>query len=344
MPKIGLGIDVLTAARQRIAYVFDNFPRIYVSFSGGKDSSVMIHLVMDEAVKRNRKVGVMFIDLEGQYKITIDHIQECFESYKDYIEPYWVCLPIHLRNAVSMYETHWMCWDKDKEPAWIRTPPKNAITDESYFPFFHKGMEFEEFVPLFGLWYGQGELTACFVGIRTDESLNRFRTINSDTKIRYKGKQWTTQVEEGLFNIYPIYDWKTEDDWTYFGKHPEKPVNRLYDMMYKAGVPLPMQRICQPYGDDQRRGLWLFHLIEPETWGRVVARVNGANQGAMYIQEHGNINGYRRISKPEGHTWHSFAILLLNSLPPKTKTHFSNKVALFIKWWMERGYPEGIPD
>ena len=46
--------------------------------------------------------------------------------------------------------------------------------------------------------------------------------------------------------------------------------------MHKAGVKLSLQRICQPYGDDQRRGLWLFHLIEPETWAKVVARVNGA--------------------------------------------------------------------
>ena len=55
--------------------------------------------------------------------------------------------------------------------------------------------------------------------------------------------------------------------------------------MHKAGVALGNMRICQPYGDDQRRGLWLFHLIEPETWARVVARVNGANSGALYIND-----------------------------------------------------------
>jgi predicted phosphoadenosine phosphosulfate sulfurtransferase len=344
MPKHRLDIDVLTAARQRISYTFDNFSKIYLSFSAGKDSTVMLHLVMEEAIKRNRKIGILLIDLEGQYKLTIDHAQKCFEMYKFYIEPYWICLPIHLRNAVSMYETHWVCWDKEKEPAWIREIPPLGITDENYFPFFHKGMEFEEFVPLFGLWYGQGKSTACFVGIRSDESLNRFRTIASTSKERYNDKSWTTKVEDNLYNIYPIYDWKTEDDWIYQGKNPSKPYNKLYDLMYKAGVPLSSQRICQPYGDDQRRGLWLFHLIEPETWSRIVARVNGANSGAMYVQESGNITGYRKISKPEGHTWESFAILLLNSLPPKTKTHFSNKVAVFLKWWIDRGYPNGIPD
>jgi predicted phosphoadenosine phosphosulfate sulfurtransferase len=346
MPKYRIGIDVLTAAQQRIAWTFDRFERIYISFSGGKDSTVMLHLVMDEAIKRNRKIGVMFVDLEGQYKCTIDHIAECYRIYADWIEPYWVCLPIHLRNAVSVYETHWICWDKTKEPAWIRTPPEMAITDEKYFPFFRPGMEFEEFVPEFGTWYGQEQACACFVGIRTDESLNRYRTVTSFSKINLEGKLWTTLVDGmQLYNIYPVYDWRTEDLWTYHGKNPNRRSNKLYDLMYKAGLTIHQMRICQPYGDDQRKGLWLFHLIEPETWARIVARVNGANSGALYVQESGNMTGYRRVSKPEGHTWKSFAHLLVNSMPPKTREHYENKIVMFQKWWIDRGYREsGIPD
>lgn len=344
MPKKPIGISVLVAARERISWTFDNFPKIYVAYSGGKDSTVMLHLVMDEAIKRNRKVGACLVDLEGQYKITIEHIQQCFDMYRDNLEIFWVCLPIHLRNAVSQYETHWICWDDDKKEAWVRELPKEGIHDLGYFPFFRKGMEFEEFVPEFGEWYGNGELCACFVGIRADESLNRYRTIASSGKQSWEGRKWTTLVKPKLYNIYPIYDWKTQDDWTYQGKFPDKPYNQLYDYMYKAGLTIHQMRICQPYGDDQRKGLWLFHLIEPETWARIVARVNGANQGAMYVQESGNILGYRRISKPPQHTWKSFAFLLVNSMPPKTKEHYQNKIAVFQKWWIERGYPDGIPD
>lgn len=103
-------------------------------------------------------------------------------------------------------------------------------------------------------------------------------------------------------------------------------------------------RICQPYGDDQRKGLWLFHIIEPETWGKVVARVNGANQGALYAQESGDILGRIKITKPEGHTWESYARFLLESMPSKTKEHFANKIAIFLKWYQDRGYIFGIPD
>lgn len=344
MPKRSLGFDVLTAARERIAWTFDNFERVYVSFSAGKDSTVMLHLVMDEAIARGRKVGLLLIDLEAQYAATIEHAERCFEEYADHIEPYWVSLPIALRNAVSVYEPKWLCWEPGKEDVWVRQPSQFSITDESTFPFYTRGMEFEEFVPQFGEWYSQGKSTACLVGIRSDESLNRFRTIASTKKERIDEKQWTSVVTPHCANVYPVYDWRTEDIWTYHGKNPEKPYNRLYDLMGMAGLTIHQMRICQPYGDDQRRGLWLFHLIEPQTWARVVARVNGANSGALYVQEWGNINGYRKITKPEGHTWKSFAELLVASMPPPMEDHYRDKIMLFEKWWTERGYPEGIPD
>lgn len=344
MPKIGLGLNVLDAARERIAYTFDNFEKVYCSFSAGKDSTIMLHLLADEAIKRNRKFGLLLVDLEGQYELTIEHAKNCIDMYRDYIDLHWVCLPIHLRNAVSVYQPFWKCWDPEVKEAWIRNPPKEAITDVSFYPFFTDGMEFEEFVPEFGEWYSEGKSCACLVGIRTDESLNRFRTIATDRKVKHKGKQWTTKVTENVFNVYPIYDWKTGDIWKYHGLNPEKPYNKLYDYMHKAGVPLGNMRICQPYGDDQRRGLWLFHLIEPQTWSRVVARVNGANGGALYVQEWGNVTGYNKITKPVGHTWKSFAELLISSMPEATQEHYENKIILFQRWWKEKGYPEGIPD
>jgi predicted phosphoadenosine phosphosulfate sulfurtransferase len=344
VPKHYLPLDVLTAARQRVEWTFDNFERVYLSFSAGKDSTVMLHLVGQEARRRGRRFGLLLVDLEGQYKTTIDHAHACYDLYADVTDPYWCALPIALRNAVSVYEPQWLCWDPAKQDAWIREMPERAIGEPDYFPFFKSGMEFEEFVPEFGEWYAEGKRTACLVGIRSDESLNRYRTIASKSKVTLDGKQWTSLVTENVYNVYPIYDWRTEDLWTYHAHNPELPYNRLYDLMGMAGLSIHQMRICQPYGDDQRRGLWLFHLIEPETWARVVARVNGANGGALYVQEWGNINGYRRITKPEGHTWESFARLLVNSMPPAMEEHYANKILLHTKWWAERGYPDGIPD
>jgi len=344
MPKIGLGINVYEAAVERTEYAFNNFEKVYVSFSGGKDSTVMLHICADVAQRMGKTFGVLVVDLEGQYELTIEHVAECLKEYEDIIEPYWVCLPISLRNAVSVYEPKWVCWDENERENWIRDLPSGAVSDYDYFDFFQPGMEFEEFVPLFGEWYAQGQSCACLVGIRTDESLNRYRTIASSKKVRHDGKQYTTRVTDNVFNLYPIYDWRTEDIWYYHYKNPNKRHNGLYDLMHRAGLSIHQMRICQPYGDDQRRGLWLFHLIEPITWSKVVARVNGANSGALYITESGNINGYNKIVKPDNHTWQSFAKMLVGSMPPKTKEHYQNKILLFQKWWIERGYPEGIPD
>lgn len=340
--KQHLTIDVLEAANRRIAWVFDTFPRIYVSYSAGKDSTVMLHMVAAEARRRGRRFAILMIDLEAQYAHTIEHAERCFDQYADCADHFWVSLPLRLRNAVSQYEPHWMCFEPGKERDWVRQPPERAVVDERYFPFFRRGMEFEEFVEAFGGWYAGNELTCCLVGIRADESLNRWRSIAGE-KSRYEDKRYTTWKGGGLYNAYPIYDWKTEDIWT-FHAVTGLPHNRIYDLMHQAGLTPSQMRICQPYGDDQRRGLWLFHLLEPETWAKVVARVNGANGGALYANEAGNIMGRIKISKPPGHTWKSFAQLLLESMPPKTKEHYDNKITVFLKWWEDRGYAYGIPD
>jgi len=332
--------NVLDAARERIAYAFDVFERIYVSFSGGKDSSVMLHLVMQEAIKRDRIVGVLIVDLEAQYSATIEHIHEMIAMYKSHMDLHWVCVPLKLRNAVTNYEPQWMAWQPEKKDIWVRDLPKEATTSyEWYVP----GMEFEEFIVVWGEWYAQGKPTGGFIGIRADESLNRFRTIAVWDKKMHGGKRYTTNISGELYNVYPIYDWRTEDIWRFHAKYPDLPHNRIYDLMHKAGVPISQQRLCQPYGDDQRKGLWLYHILEPQTWFKLIARVNGANTGALYVQENGNVMGYNKINKPDGHTWKSFTNLLLQSLPKPTRDHYIKRFRSFIKGWQGRGYAE-IPD
>jgi predicted phosphoadenosine phosphosulfate sulfurtransferase len=335
--------NVLVAAKERVAKILAEFEKVYVSFSGGKDSSVMLHLVCEEARRVGKTVGVLIIDLEAQYSDTIRHLEEMVNEYKDCIDLHWVCPVLLLRNAVSNYQPRWVCWDPEKEDVWVRPKPKYAA-DMSRYDFYTPKMEFEEFIVLFGQWYAQGKLTAACIGIRADESLHRYRAIVSRKDgLMFKDLKWTTKISGKLFNCYPIYDWKTEDIWVYHGKNPHLSYNRIYAQMTKAGVKLSQQRLCQPYGDDQRRGLWLYHILEPETWFKLIARVNGANSGAMYVQETGNISGYNKITKPDGHTWKSFCNLLLATMPTKTRLHYQARFRKFIAGWKQRGY-ETIPD
>lgn len=332
---------VLVAARERIAWTFDEFDKVYVSFSGGKDSTVMLHLVMEEAIRRGRRVGLLIIDMEAQYRATVDHIQACVDLYREHVDLHWVCLPLNLRNAVTNFEVQWTCWDPDQRHRWVRELPVDAHPG---YDWFVPRMEFEEFMVEWGHRYSEGERTAAMIGIRADESLHRLGTIVKwDRKPMWKGRRFTTGIGRTLYNVYPIYDWQTEDIWRFHARFPDYPHNGIYDLMHKAGVPLSKQRLCQPYGDDQRQGLWLYHLLEPDTWFKLVARVNGANTGALYVQERGNVAGYGHVDLPEGHTWKSYTNLLLASLPKKTREHYIRRFQSFLKGWAGRGYTE-IPD
>lgn len=173
-----IDINVLNASRERISRIFDKFDKCYISFSGGKDSTVMTHLIMEEAIKRNKKVGLLIIDLEAQYKHTIEHVREIVEQYKDHIDLHWFCGELLLRNAVSDFQPKWTCWDEENKDLWVRDKPEEA-SDLSQYDFYIPKMEFEEFMVLFGKWYSGGKLTAAFIGIRSDESLHRYRAIVS---------------------------------------------------------------------------------------------------------------------------------------------------------------------
>lgn len=345
--KIYQDINVLEASKDRIEKAFDTFERIYISFSGGKDSSVMMHLVMQEAIKRNRTVGVLIIDLEAQYSDTIEHIEHMVEMYKDNIDLHWFCGELMLRNAVSNYQPRWICWDEEKKDVWVRQKPEKT-SDLSQYPFYVPKMEFEELMVIFGEWYSQGKKTAAFIGIRSDESLHRYRAITSRKDgLMMNNWKWTTKVSNKLYNVYPIYDWRTEDIWVFNGKNKHLPHNSVYDKMMMAGVKISQQRLCQPYGDDQKKGLWLYHILEPETWYKLVARVNGVNSGALYIHENGNMTGNYKITKPEGHTWESFCNLLLSTMPEKTMEHYKGRFKKFISGWQDRGYltiPQEAPE
>jgi predicted phosphoadenosine phosphosulfate sulfurtransferase len=293
-------------------------------------------------LKRDTKVGCFFLDWECQLSLTIDSAREMFALYRNYIIPYWVAVPICTWNSCSQIEPEWIAWDPSKRDLWVRQPEPISITNGNFFDFYTPNMLFEEFVPLFGQWFANGKRCAAFVGIRTQESLNRFRTV-ARQKDKFDDKAYSTLVVDDCWNVYPIYDWKTEDVWTYLGKFNQT-YNKLYDRMYQAGMTIHQMRICEPFGDTSRQGLWLYQIVEPAMWAKMTLRVAGANMGALYASEKGSVLGNHSIALPEGHTFKSFANHLLDTMPPKTSLHYKNKIAVYLHWWSKRGYPDEIPD
>ena len=346
MPKIYKNKNVYDAAMERYDIIFNEFKNIYFSVSGGKDSSVMLQLAAKKARELNIKFDVLFIDLEAQYTATIAHINELFDDNKDVIgRIYWICLPISLRNAVSILQPKWICWDMKDKDKWVRDMPINKhVINESNNPFewFVFGMEFEEFIILFAKWYSEiNGVTATGIGIRSDESLNRFTTIISDVKEKYKNNGWTTRVRLktkplNVYNFFPLYDWSVYDIWGAVSTLDLK-FNEIYELMYKNGLSLHEQRLCQPYGDDQRNGLDQFKSLESDTWGKVLSRVNGVNFGNIYART--SLLGNLKSCKPETMTWEKYVVYLLESIriyAPELEEHYYNKIKTFMKWWEDK--------
>ena len=338
--------DVLSAARDRYKFIFNNFDNVCFSFSGGKDSSLMIQLANIVAKKLNKVFDVMYIDLEAQYKHTIEHVYELKElsQIRDF---YHIALPLYLRNAVSVLQPKWICWKPEDKELWVRDLPKDSINlTNNYLPFYDRVMEFEEFVPSFNKWYAdtKGGMCAVGVGIRADESLNRFRTIAiPKNKVMFKKKPWTTQIYKNTFNFYPLYDFKTQDVWGTISLLDLK-YNKIYELMYKNGLSIHEQRLCQPYGDDQRNGLDQFKALEADTWEKILNRVNGVNFGNIYCRSYalGNIKSF----KPDFMTWEQYTVFLLESLGLYNRDlmlHYYGKIKKFMEWYKTHENIDIIP-
>lgn len=342
--KYNKDVNVYDAANERFKFIFENFERIYVSFSGGKDSGVMLNMTLDYMRKHGitKKIGVMILDNEANYEHSLKFMHSILGKNLDLLDVYWCCLPITLPCTVSHYAVDWQCWGLRDKERWIRpmpTQPYIVNTENCPFDFFREDMSYQEFWDKFGDWYGQGKRTACMIGIRCVESLNRFRAIMNEEKETLHGRMWTKKNTDIVYNCYPLYDWRTEDIWTANAKF-EWEYNGLYDVFYKAGVPVHKMRVASPFMSESKSSLGMYRVIDPNTWARLCCRVQGAN----FVATYGKQLGYKSFKLPPGHTWKSFVKFLLDTLPEEVAENFRKRFIQSFQLWgrVGRGLPNEI--
>lgn len=327
-------MNVFEAAKERVSKMFDEFGYVYVSFSGGKDSGVLLNIVSEEAKRRGVRFGVYHMDYECQYQATTDYVADMLDSLRDVADIYHICLPIKAQTSSSMFDLYWRPWEKSKKDIWVREIPKGAITESE---IYKETMWDYDYNVAFGEWISRekGCDVCCMVGIRTQESLNRWRAIFSDKNYKnHKGLKWTRSIGKGVVNAYPIYDFTTKDIWVANARQGWK-YNKLYDLYWQAGLNIDQMRVASPFTIYGQSSLKLYRVIEPRMWSKMIGRVNGVNFTCIYGGT--TAMGWKSIKKPKGYTWEDFMFFLLKTLPEKTRRHYLEKLEVSMKFWREKG-------
>ena len=333
--------NVYEALQSRLRLIFEEFDNIYLSFSGGKDSGLLLNLVLDFQKKYfpEKRIGVFHQDFEAQYTVTTEYVERTFERIKDQVEPYWVCLHMATRTALSSYEMYWYPWDDKKKEVWVRPmPDKEYVINLDHNPMttYHYRMNQEDLAKQFGRWYriSHGDQkTVCLLGMRADESLQRYSGF-LNKKYGYKGECWISKQFKDVWCASPIFDWSAEDVWHanyVFGYD----YNRLYDLYYMAGLTVSQMRVASPFNDYSKDSLNLYRVIDPEIWVKLVGRVQGANFASIYGRT--RAMGYRNVTLPPDHTWKSYTMFLLDTLPARIRNNYVKKFNTSMEFWHKTG-------
>ena len=335
--------NVYEAFLDRMQFIFQEFENIFVSFSGGKDSGLLLNMVLDfrNTYAPNRRIGIFHQDFEAQYTVTSEYVERTFERMEreKNVDLYWVCLPMATRTCFSSYQMYWYPWDDKQQEIWVRPMPKkkyvinmrnNPITTYRY------RMHQEDLARQFGRWYRLSHgnrKSVSLLGVRANESLQRYSGI-INKKYGYKDQCWITRQFKDTYAASPLYDWKSDDIWhanALFGYD----YNKLYDLYYMAGLKPSQMRVASPFNDYAKDSLNLYRVIDPAIWARLVGRVQGANFGAIYGKT--KAMAYHSLSLPKGHTWESYTKFLLDTLPSRLRKNYIKKFQTSIEFWHKTG-------
>ena len=283
--------SVLDAALDRTRELYARFDRIVVSFSGGKDSTVVLNLALQVAREMGRlPLEVHFYDEECISPDTEDYLLRV-RAQPD-IALMWWCVPIRHRNACSRAQPYWYCWNPDERGVWVRPMPACALAT---MPGFERGMMIPDCSHL--PFVSNAQTVAMLRGIRTQESLRRLVMTTTRTVDNYIHQSPNAR---NVWLCDPVYDWRFEDVWVapaLFGWD----YNSTYDRFEAMGLPHNQQRVCPPFGEEPLGLLHMWAVCYPDLWHRMIARVPGAATAARYALT--ELYGTNLKAPPEGLTW-----------------------------------------
>lgn len=264
-------INVVQAAKERIKNIFSNNVKVYLSFSGGKDSLCLGHLVLSMIQSgeiSGENLTVVFIDEEAIFPCIEKTIYDWRKKFLLLGVTFeWFCLEVkHFNcfNELSSDES-FICWDSEKSDVWVRQPP--AFSVRSHPLLKPRTYTYQDF-----LWryYMDG---ISITGIRTSESLQRLKYIAESTKA---GKSITNKN-----TIYPIYDWNNNDVWLYL-RDNNVDIPDVYLYLWQTGASRSKLRVSQFFSVDTAGTLVKMNEYYPDLMERVIRREPNAYLAALY--------------------------------------------------------------
>ncbi|QZN95504.1 phosphoadenosine phosphosulfate reductase domain-containing protein [Symbiopectobacterium purcellii] len=316
--------NVFDAALLRLDIVFRDHEEVCISLSGGKSSTVLLHLAATVAKAHGKKITVLFIDKEAQHLQTISHIQRLKQLYCEVIEHfYWISLPLTTENNQRYHSRTWISWEDNVE--WWRIPPADTITDQKHFPFYHYAMTESSFTSAFLNWLSAGKTLAFVKGTLSNEDAN---TNSQPTQTSYgvgrNERLSTSETSSQIHTLYPLFDWQSQDVWL-FNSLSKATYNPLYDLMYRSGAPRSSMKIQEPF--------------EQQTAEIFRCKADYAQPATFSCADPCD-----NARKPGERTWQNHATFLLNSMPQKMADQFRVNIAQYLSWHRSRGFLTCIPD
>lgn len=315
-----LDTNVVDAARERIKFVFDSFETVIVSISGGKDSTSLAYLALCEAERRDRKVGLFFLDEEVVYQSTADQVEYLMNLKPQHTNRLWLQVEFYLTNAVSLEEGQLLCWEKGKHKIWMRPKGRDNIfappwgSDPKYKTERKGGVGFYDAIKNFEACYHD---TAFLVGLRATEGPNRWRAVvKHPVTIAERLVYWGTAKGNGNFALYPLYDWNFHDVWKFIHDSGLR-YSKLYDMQFKKGTPISESRCSSLIHERSFKAICELPEFEPKTYDRLLKRIKGIS----FAQETGkNSKMFRARKLPKNfNSWRTYRDFLITTYPDEAK-------------------------
>lgn len=311
------------AAVQNTVLLYQAYDRVVVSFSGGKDSGVLLEVAIEAARRTGRlPVEVMHIDCEVSTPETVAYVERT--AARPEVLMHWFCLPIKVENGFSLRQEYFVRWDPEEKDKWFRPLPAQAITSVPWFT----GRGFKKFTRAFASkTTPKGATAVQLVGVRAEESLLR-------TKATEQG--WVFPQSQRIARAYPIAPLLVEDVW-HLVRHHGWDYNRTYDVMQQHGIPAVRQRVGVVAKREAIQEVAFWERAYPHLMPALLRRVDGL---AEVLQ------GPRTLSydlPPAQPSYEAWADALLEQFAPSLRTVYTEGLMRHVRYHEHRT-ADPIPD